>query len=158
MDTPTLPEFPPGSSHKLLEEASLRNSVNYFVHAIPPGQAVSRRESRRYSLVSPGTPPEFGNSGGIWLIRRDWLGHSRRDCGHYGGIPADMQSIPAGIPPICSLYRRDSRLYAVYTGGNPAYMQPVSAVLKQSTAAGFSPVYIYYWQDCCLHWNIHQVR
>ena len=57
LDTPTPQGFPPGFSRKLLEEASRRNSVNYFIHAIPPGQAVSRRESHRYSLFPPGFPP-----------------------------------------------------------------------------------------------------
>ena len=93
------------------------------------------------------------------------------------GFPPGLRFVSAGIPPISNLYRREARLYAVYTGGIPAYMQsiparfpsicslyrqdsaymqPASAVLKQSTAVGFPPVYIYYWQDCCLHWNMHQ--
>ena len=66
------------------------------------------------------------------------------------GIPPVCSLVTPGIPPVCSLYRRDSRRYTVYTGGIPAGVQRVSAVLKQSTAAGFPPVYIYYWQDCCL--------
>jgi hypothetical protein len=44
------------------------------------------------------------------------------------------QSIPAGFPPICSLYRRDSRRYPVYIGGIPAGIQSISSGIKINPA------------------------
>ena len=94
--------------------------VSYFVHAITPGQTLSRRESRRYSLIPAGFPPGltffrresrrnwpipagFGYSAGTALSRRvldigaRWAGiPSSSASGRDEICTAGMKSVPPG--------------------------------------------------------------
>ena len=70
-----------------------------------------RRESRRYVFYIGGIPAD------MYLICILYRRDSRRYAFCIGGNPADTQSICEGIPPIRSLYWRESRMCAVYIGG-----------------------------------------
>ena len=151
LDTPTPQGFPPGFSHKFLEEASLRNSVNYFVHAIPPGQAVSRRESRRYWAASAGNPA------GIRQFRRDSAIPPR--LASPGGIcipvpkhresplrwpRSGMKSVPPGctpVPPECKIQAPSAHVTSAFNvGGIPAGISLVPPGFPpgfRSISAGF---------------------
>ena len=57
----------------------------------------------------------------------------------YGGVPALVRLLPAGFPPVCILYRRDSLRFEFDTGGITAVMRFIPA--------GFPPILVVYRRD-----------